>query len=124
LREIKMNIETSISIPDKIYRKNSIDIGVAVNVDLSDYKIHAEVFDRFYSSIRLNTEDNGGSDDEIEIVDADKGTFVLHIAKGQTELFHLYSYLEIILIDEDGKEFTAYFGVIKFQDDMYMRVVR
>ena len=117
-------IEIDISLPNKLFRKNSIDIGCHLNLDLSDYKIRAELFDRFYSSIRLNTEDNGGSDDEIEIIDADKGTFVLHIAKGQTELFHLYSYLEIILIDEDGKEFTAYFGVIKFQDDMYMRVVR
>ena len=120
-----MTIETSISIPDKIYRKNSIDIGVHVNVDLSDYKLHVEIFDRFYSSLKLNTENNGGSDDEIELVtDGEDGDFVLHIAKGQTELFHLYSYIEIILIDEDGKEFTAYFGVIKFQDDMYMRVVR
>jgi len=116
-----MNIETSIDIPDKIYRKNSIDIGVKVNVDLSDYKIHAEIFDRFYSSLKLNTEDNGGSDDEIEIIDADKGTFVIHIEKGKIELFHLISYLEVELIDEDGKEFTAYFGVIKFEDDVYMR---
>jgi hypothetical protein len=116
-----MNIETSIDIPDKIYRKNSIDIGIKVNVDLSDYKIHAEIFDRFYSSVKLNTEDNGGSDDEIEIIDADKGTFVIHIEKGKTELFHLISYLEIELINEDGKELTVYFGLIKFEDDIYMR---
>jgi hypothetical protein len=117
-----MNIETSISIPDKIYRKNSIDIGVHVNVDLSDYKIHTEVFDRFYSSLKLNTENNGGSDDEIELVDdGEDGNFVIHIAKGKTELSHLISYLEITLIDADNKEFTAYFGVIKFQDDIYMR---
>jgi hypothetical protein len=117
-----MNIETSISISDKLFRKNSIDIGVHVNVNLSDYKIHTEVFDRFYSSLKLNTENNGGSDDEIELItDGKDGDFVIHIAKGLTELFHLISYLEITLIDADGKEFTAYFGIIKFEDNVYLR---
>jgi len=117
-----MNIETSISIPDKLYRKNSIDIGIHVNLDLSDYKIHAELFDRFYSSLKLNTENNGGSDDEIELVtDGEDGDFVIHIAAHTTDLFHLISYLEVTLIDSDNKEFTAYFGVVKFQDTIYMR---
>jgi hypothetical protein len=117
-----MNIETSISIPDKLFRKNSIDIGVHVNLDLSDYKIHAELFDRFYSSLKLNTENNGGSDDEIELItDGADGDFVIHIAKGLTELFHLISYLEINLTNADGKEFTCYFGIIKFEDDIYFR---
>jgi hypothetical protein len=117
-----MNIETSISIPDKIFRKNSIDIGVHVNVDLENYKIHTEIFDRFYSSLKLNTENNGGSDDEIEIFgDTENGDFILHIAKGKTDLFHLVSYIEITLIDEDDKEFTCYFGVIRFEDNVYLR---
>jgi hypothetical protein len=117
-----MNIETSIDIPDKIFRKNSIDIGVHVNVDLSDYKIHCEIFDRFYSSLKLNTENNGGSDSEIEIIDdAEDGNFVIHVEKGTTELFHLISYIEITLIDSDAKEFTCYFGVLRFEDNIYMR---
>jgi hypothetical protein len=115
-------IETSINIPDKIFRKNSIDIGVHVNVDLTTYKIHTEIFDRFYSSLKLNTENNGGSDSEIEIIDdVEDGNFVIHIAKGLTELFHLISYIEITLIDADGKEFTCYFGVIRFEDNIYLR---
>ena len=117
-----MNIETSVSIPDKLFRKNSIDIGVHVNLDVSEYKIHAELFDRFSSSVKLNTDNNGGSDDEIELVtDGEDGDFVIHIAKELTNLFHLVSYLEITLIDEDDKEFTAYFGVIKFEDNIYLR---
>jgi hypothetical protein len=117
-----MNIETSISIPDKLFRKNSIDIDVNVNLDLSDYKIHAELFDRFYSSLKFNTENNGGSDDEIEILDdGEDGDFVIHIAAHTTDLFHLISYIEIILIDADGKEQTCYFGIIKFEDNIYLR---
>jgi len=116
-------IEIDISLPNKLFRKNSIDIGCHLNLDLSDYKIRAELFDRFYSSITLLTENAGGSDDQIEVIDADKGTFVIHIAKGTTELFHLISYLEIEIEDEDGKIQTVYFGVVKFEDNIYLRVV-
>lgn len=117
-----MNIETSISMPNKLYRKTAFDIEVHVNIDLSEYKIHAELFDRFYSLLKLNTEDNGGSDDEIEIINDDKGNFTIHIPKDKTELFHLDSYLEIDLIDEDENPHTCYFGRIKFEDTIYMRV--
>jgi hypothetical protein len=117
-----MNIETSISIPDKLFRTNSLDIEAHVDVDLSDYKIHAELFDRFGSSIELDTVNNGGSDDEIEFAtDGEDGDFIIHIAKNLTTLFHLISYLEITVVDADDKEFTCYFGVIKFEDNVYMR---
>jgi hypothetical protein len=115
-------IEIDITIPDKIYRKNSIDIGCHLNLDLSDYKIRAELFDRFYSLINFATENAGGSDDQIEIIDAEDGNFVIHIAKGTTELFHLISYLEIEIEDEDGKVQTVWFSPIQFTDDIYWRV--
>lgn len=117
-----MQTETNISLPSKIFRKNSLDIDCQVNVNLSTYKIHAELFDRFYSSIKLNTANNGGSVNEISITSNTEGTFVLHIAKNLTDLFHLVSYLEITLIDATGKEQTIWFDVIKFEDNVYMRV--
>lgn len=112
-----MQTETNISLPSKIFRSNSLDIDVQVNVDLTDYTIEAELFDRFYSSIKLSS----NVVTEIEIIDEDEGTFTLHFAKNLTDLFHLNSYLEITLIDEDGKEQTIWFDVIKFTDDIYLR---
>jgi len=117
-----MQTEMNISIPTKIFRGNNLDIDCQINVDLSTYKIHAELFDRFYSSIELDTENNGGSDDEVEFIDDDKGTFVIHIDKNLTSFFHLISYLEITLIDASGNEQTVWFDSIKFIDNIYARV--
>lgn len=116
-----MRTETNISLPSKLFRGNNLDIDVQINIDLEDYKIHAELFDRFGNSIELATENNGGSDDEIEIVDEEDGTFILHFEKDLTTLFHLNSYLEITLIDDNDKEQTIYFGLIQFIDNIYLR---
>lgn len=117
-----MKTEMDISLPDKIFRKNSIDIECHLNLDLSDYKIRAELFDRFYSSLHLYNEAAGGSDDEIEFTDdGEDGNFIIHIAKNTTNLFHLISYLEIEIEDENGKVQTVWFTPIKFEDDIYMR---
>jgi hypothetical protein len=112
-----MQTEMDISLPTKLFRGNNIDIDCHINVDLEDYTITAELFDRFGSSISLSSTD----DDEIEIVDEEDGTFIIHIAKDLTNLFHLNSYLEVILTDEDGKEQTVWFDIIKFEDNIYMR---
>jgi hypothetical protein len=112
-----MQTEMDITLPSKIFRSNNLDIGCHINVDLEDYTITAELFDRFGSSISLSSAD----DDEIEIVDEEDGTFIIHIEKDLTTLFHLNSYLEVTLTDEDGKEQTVWFDVIKFQDNIYMR---
>jgi hypothetical protein len=116
-----MQTETNISLPSKIFRSNSIDFECQTSVNLTTYKIHAELFDRFSSSIELDTANNGGSVDEISITSASEGTFILHIAKDLTDLFHLVSYLEITLIDATGKEQTIWFDAIKFEDNIYLR---
>jgi hypothetical protein len=110
-------MEIDISLPNKIYRGNNIEIGCHLDVDLSDCIIKAEIFDRFYSSLHLSSE----VDTEIEIIDEEDGTFVIHVDKNKTTLFHLFSFIEIDLIDGDGKEFTVYFSPLNFADNIYMR---
>jgi len=110
-------MELDISLPNKLFRGNNIDIGCHLDVDLTDCVIKAEIFDRFYSSLHLSSEIEG----EIEIIDEEDGTFVIHVLKDTTNLFHLISYIEIDLIDGDGKEFTVYFAPIQFADNIYMR---
>ncbi len=117
-----MKTEMDIYLPDKLFRANSIDIECHLNLDLSDYKIRAELFDRFYSSIQFANEAAGGSDDEIEFTDdGEDGCFIIHIAKNLTNRFHLISYLEVEIEDEDGKVQTVWFTPIKFEDDVYLR---
>ena len=110
-------MEIDISLPNKIYRGNNIQIGCHLDIDLTDCVIKAEIFDRFYSSLHLSSE----VATEIEIVDEEDGTFVIHVDKDSTNLFHLISYIEITLIDSDSKEFTVYFAPIQFSDNIYMR---
>jgi hypothetical protein len=110
-------IEIDLSLPDKIFRSNNLDINCHLNIDLTDYTIRAEIFDRFSSSIKLDS----ANDDEIEILDEEDGTFVLHIEKDLTTLFHLISYIEIEIEDGDGKVQTVYFAPLKFVDDIYLR---
>jgi len=117
-----MQLETSLTMPNKVYRKNTLNIDVHVNWDLTNYSIKAEIFDRFYSSLLLQTANrSGGADNQIKITDATHGNFSIHIATDKTTLFHLISYLEITLIDPDGNETTAYFGMVKFEDNIFLR---
>ena len=112
-----MQTEMDITLPTKIFRSNNLDIDCHINVDLEDYTITAELFDRFGSSISLSSAD----DDEIEIIDEEDGTFTIHVEKDLTTLFHLNSYLEVTLIDDEDKEQTVWFDVITFTDNVYMR---
>jgi uncharacterized protein YlaN (UPF0358 family) len=110
-------MEIDISLPNKIYRGNNIEIGCHLDIELTDCIIKAEIFDRFYSSLHLSSE----VATEIEIVDEEDGTFVIHVDKDSTNLFHLISYIEITLIDSDDKEITVYFAPIQFADNIYLR---
>ena len=113
-----LNMELDISLPNKLFRGNNIDIGCHLDIDLTDYIIRAELFDRFGSSILLSSED----DEQIELIDdGEDGNFVLYIAKDSTNLFQLISYLEIEVEDEDGKVQTVYFAPLHFTDNIYMR---
>jgi hypothetical protein len=111
-------MEIDISLPNKLFRGNNIDIGCHLDIDLTDYIIRAELFDRFGSSILLSSED----DEQIELIDdGEDGNFVIYVAKDSTNLFHLISYLEIDVEDKDGKVQTVYFAPIKFEDNIYLR---
>jgi hypothetical protein len=116
-----MQTEMDISLPTKIFRSNNLDIDCHINVNLTTYKIHAELFDRFGSSIELDTVNNGGATSEITVTSGSGGQFSLHFAKNLTTLFHLDSYLEVTLIDATGKEQTVWFDRIRFTDNVYMR---
>lgn len=117
-----MKIEIDVSQPDKLFRGNSLDFNCHLNIDLTGYKITAEVFDQYASSIYLANTAAGGSDDEIEFTDdGTDGEFDIHVAKDLTKNFHLISFIEIDIEDADGKVQTVYFAPLKFTDNIYYR---
>jgi hypothetical protein len=112
-----MRTEIQITIPEQISRGESIEIDCKLNVDLTDYKIRAELYDQFYASLRFATDNTGGADAQIEVTDEDKGEFTIHVLKNTTNIFHLISYIEIEIEDSHGVMQTVYFGLIKFLND-------
>jgi hypothetical protein len=110
-------IETSISLPLKLFYDNDIDISVYVNMDLSDYKIRAEIINQLSSSVSLANSAAGGSDDEIEFVDdGEDGNFIIHIGADLASSPIYLSYLEIEIEDVDGKIQTIYYGELNFSN--------
>lgn len=111
-------IETSISMPSQLFYDNDIDIGVHVNMDLSDYKIRAEIINQLSSSLTLANEAAGGADTEIEFVDdGEDGDFIIHIPKDTISSPTFRSYLDIEIEDEDGHVQTIYYALLNFTYD-------
>jgi hypothetical protein len=110
-----MSIETSISLPHNLFYTDDIAIGVYVNMDLSTYKIRAEIINQLSSSVSLANLAAGGADDQIEFADdGTDGNFIIHIAKNTANSPVFKSYLEIDLEDADGHIQTIYYGALSF----------
>jgi hypothetical protein len=110
-------IETSLSLPLNLFYDNDIDINVYVNIDLSNYKIRADIINQYSSSLALANEAADGSDDEIEFVsDGTDGKFIIHIGKNTINSPIYISYLEIEIEDEDEKVQTIYYAPLNFKN--------
>jgi len=115
-----MNIEFDITLPEQLFRGDSIDLDCHVNIDLTDYKIRCEIFDQFCSSIKLATINvTAGSDSQIDITDAANGTFSIYIEKVTTSNFHVISFIEIELEDDNGKIYTVFYRPLTFVNKFY-----
>ena len=112
-----MLLELSITLSQKNYRGDSIDIPCQVDGVITNYKIRCEIFDNEGNSIKLANTASGGGDTEISITDASKGTFVIHISKDTTDSFELDSFIEIELEDTNGKIQTCYHNSFKFNEE-------
>jgi hypothetical protein len=115
-------IETSLSMPHNLFYSDDIAIGVYVNMDLSDYKIRAEIINQLSSSVSLANLAAGGADDQIEFADdGTDGNFIIHIAKNTVNSPVFKSYLEIDLEDAVGHIQTIYYGALNFSSTSFTR---
>jgi hypothetical protein len=103
-------------MPLKLFYTDDIDIGVHVNIDLSTYKIRAEIINQLSSSVALASANvTGGSDDQIVFADDGvDGNFIIHVAKNTANSPVFLSYLEIDIEDVDGHIQTIYYGTLNF----------
>jgi len=99
-----------------LVKGDSIELEITTNIDISDWKIRCEIFDANGSSIKLATSNSGGSNAQIEIIDAINGVFLLKVLKGLTTNFNNSANIEIER-EEDEKILTIYQDEIKFNSE-------
>ena len=84
---------------------------VTVSTDITDWEIRARLYDDNCSAgILVKNTAAGGSDDEIEILDATEGIFLIKIAKDLTTNFADKGFLEIEIHTADGVRNTILNG--------------
>lgn len=110
-------IETSISMPLKLFYSDDIDINVFVNTDLTNYKVRAEIINQLSSSKTLATANVvDGSDDQVKVLTSVTGasTFVIHLTHDTLSSPVYMSYLDIEIEDSLGNIQTIYYGALNF----------
>ena len=118
-----MKTEISLDMPSKLHYDDDIDITAKINIDLTNYQIIVNITNHFATTLILATENSeGGSDDQIEITDADEGEFTIHIAKNSIASFDGKHCLKIYLIDPNDKQTTVYDELLYFQPDFFGRI--
>lgn len=95
---------------------DTIELEITANTDITDWKIRCEIYDNNGHSIKLATENSGGSDDEINITDASNGIFLITVPKNETTDFDDNSFIEIER-EIDNKILTIYQDNIKFSPE-------
>jgi len=98
-------------------RGDTLFIDVTVNVDLTNWKIRAEMYDN-NNSVRKGSSNvvNGGID-QIDITDPPNGKFTIKFYPSETVLFNKAN-LEVELEDPDGNKYTI------IQTKVYLKAER
>lgn len=88
---------------DPFYKNDAIDLPCEINIDISTWKIRAELYDKRGNCLRLATSNvTGGADTQIEITDGPNGKFTVKVPKSQTDCFEDKSFIEIEREDANG----------------------
>jgi len=91
---------------DGRFKGDTINFYKRVNVNLTNYKIRAEVFDISGRSLKLANTAAGGSDSQIKITNALKGRFTVIVPAGNLYYWNDQSWIEIQLESSTGSIFT------------------
>jgi len=96
---------------------DSIDLQCTLSdVDITNWKIRAELYDKSEHSVKKANTASGGDDTQVEITDGTNGKFTVYIAKDETSDFKTKSYFEIEGESPEGKLYTIYQANVSFQE--------
>lgn len=106
---------TSMPITN-IIKGDSFSLEGTLETDITGWKLRCEIYDDCGQVIKLATENSGGSDDDIEIIEEETGNFIINVAKNLTTNFATKSFIEIEAETADGKIYTIHQGEINFKE--------
>ncbi len=96
---------------------DSVNFDCEIELDLSGYKIRAELYDNKDTSIQKATLNSGGADDQILITDATNGLFVIYIDAGETTSIKSEAWLEIEIESSTGIITTVFQSKLDFSKE-------
>ncbi len=100
-----------------IPKGDNINLEADFDGDITDWKIRCEIYDDCGNCIKLATANSNGSDDQIEIIDAPNGIFIIKVAKNKTTCFDDRSFIEIEFETDQEEIHTPYQGDINFKKE-------
>ncbi|HED06345.1 MAG TPA: hypothetical protein ENI61_06650 [Ignavibacteria bacterium] len=101
---------------------DSISLEATSPTDFTGWKIRCEIFDDA-NSIKLATQNSGGSDDQIKVdsVSASKSIFTIKVPAGDTAKFKLHAKIEIE-VETDNMVGGSPEVLILLQDEIHFKV--
>lgn len=100
-----------------LIKGDSITFECKINETITDWKIRAELWDSGIVDIKKATVNSGGSLNQIEITDATGGVFLVKIDAGETTDITDQANLEIEVENTEGKIYTVFKSIVKFNDE-------
>jgi len=99
---------------DPLVKGDTVEFECEVSEDITGWKIRAELYSGGFS-VKKATSNTGGSDNQIKVIDAPNGRFIIHFDQNETKNCPDTVTLEIEMETLGGKVYTVYQGLIRFK---------
>lgn len=96
---------------------DSLSFECEIELDLTGYKIRAELYDNKGVSIQKATLNSGGADDQILVTDATNGLFTIYVDAGETTNIKSEAWLEIEVESSTGIITTVFQQYLDFSKE-------
>jgi len=102
-----------------LIKGDSINFECKTGEDITNWKIRVELWDDVSAGVDIKkaTANSGGSDAQIEIIDASNGVFIIKIDKGETTDIQNQANIEIEVETNEGAIYTVFKSIVKFNDE-------
>jgi len=108
---------TNIDAPEYFVLGDTFTLAGQIDTNLTSYKIRCQIYDKDGNEVQLATSNSGGSDSQIEIINASTGEFIITCAKDLTDNFKNDITIEIEIENSSGQVRTIFKENFNFEDE-------